>query len=88
MIRKIAALMIVLFLAACETSPRPALRWVKSGGSAEDLEVARSACENEAMKQQLGVDDDTLQAQGRANVFMRCMNARDWQQILPPTADD
>jgi hypothetical protein len=86
-IRKIAALMIVLFLAACETSPRPALRWVKSGGSAEDLEHARAACENQAMKQDLGVDDDTLQAQGRANVFMRCMNERGWQQVLPK-ADD
>ena len=87
MIRKIAALMIVLFLAACETSPRPALRWVKSGGSAEDLELARAACENEAMKRQLGVDDDTLQAQGRANIFMACMNARGWQQILPEARD-
>jgi len=87
-IRKIAALMIVLFLAACETSPRPALRWVKSGGTAEDLSVARAACESEAMKQHLGVDDDTLQAQGRGNVFMRCMNARGWQQVLPATADD
>lgn len=83
MIRKSAALMIVLFLAACATSPRPALRWVKAGGSAADLEAARAVCENEAMKAQLGVDDDTLQAQGRANIFMRCMNARGWQQVLP-----
>jgi len=82
-IRKSAALMIVLVLAACETSPRPALRWAKPGGSAEDLEVARAACENEAMRPHLGVDRDTLQAQGRANVFMRCMNTRGWQQILP-----
>jgi hypothetical protein len=86
-IRKIAALTIVLFLAGCETSPRPALRWVKSGGSAEDLEVTRAACENEAMKQQLGVGDNTLEAQGRANIFMRCMNARGWQQILPEARD-
>jgi hypothetical protein len=86
-IRKIAALTIVLFLAGCETSPRPALRWVKSGGSAEDLELARAACESEAMKRQLGVDNDILQAQGRANIFMACMNARGWQQILPEAHD-
>lgn len=86
MIRTSAALMIVLFLVACETSPRPALRWVKSGASAQDLEEARNACENRAMKPQLGVDDDTLQAQGRANVFMRCMNERGWQQVLPEAA--
>jgi hypothetical protein len=82
-IRKSAALILVLFLAACETSPRPALRWVKAGGSAEDLEAARQACESQAMKPQLGLDGDTLQAQGRANVFMRCMNERGWQQVLP-----
>lgn len=87
MIHKIGALMIVLFLIACETSPRPALRWAKAGGSPEDLEAAATACENDAMKQQLGVDDDTLQAQGRANVFMACMKARGWRQILPETRD-
>jgi len=82
-IRTSAALMIVLFLVACETSPRPAVRWVKSGASAQDLEEASSACESQAMKPHLGVDNDTLQAQGRANVFMRCMNERGWQQTLP-----
>lgn len=87
MIRKSAALMIVLILAACQTSPKPALRWVKEGGSAEDLQAARTACESDAMKQPLGVDGDALQAQGRANVFMRCMNARGWQQVLPNTDD-
>ena len=88
MIRKSAALMIVLVLAACETSPRPALRWEKPGGRADDLAVARTACENEAMKPHLGVEGDALQAQARANVFMRCMNARDWQQVLHPPTDD
>jgi hypothetical protein len=82
-IRKSLALIVVLFMAACETSPRPALRWVKPGAGAEDLETDRQACVDEAMKPQLGLDQDRLQAQARANVFMRCMNARDWQQVLP-----
>jgi len=86
-IRNSAALMIVLFLVACETSPRPTLRWVKPGGSAADLEAARTACEDEAMKPQLGVEGDGLQAQGRANIFMRCMNGRGWHQVLPAAAD-
>jgi hypothetical protein len=86
-IRKSAAVMIVFFLAACETSPRPALRWVKPGGSAADLEVASAACENDAMKAQLGLDGDRLQAQGRANVYMRCMNERGWHQVLPEASD-
>jgi len=82
-IRKSLALIVVLLLTACETSPRPALRWVKAGAGAEDLEADRQACVDEAMKPQLGLDEDRLQAQGRANVFMRCMNARGWQQVLP-----
>jgi len=82
-IRKSVALIFVAFLVACETSPRPALRWQKPGAGSEDLEAARTACVDEAMQPHLGVDDDRFQAQGRANVFMRCMNARGWQQVLP-----
>lgn len=81
--RKLVAMIVVLFLMACETSPQPALQWVKPGAGPDELKADQDACVNSAMKPNLGTDVDIFQAQGRVNVFMRCMNERGWEQVLP-----
>ena len=80
MIRKSILALVVVMVSACATEPTP-MRWANPGAGAEDLAAARTECNDVAMRPDLGVDSDVLQSQGRANIFMRCMRDKGWQQV-------
>ena len=79
MIRKSILALVVVMVSACATESTP-MRWAKPGAGPEDLAAAQSECNDTAMRPDLGVDGDVMQSQGRANVFMRCMREKGWQQ--------
>lgn len=54
------------------------VRWNKEGATAEDLEEARRACLVQPGAAQVQIGADRVEAEVRANAFVRCMEARGW----------
>jgi hypothetical protein len=79
-IRKSILALVVVMVSACATESTP-MRWVKPGAGPEEFATAQTQCNDSAMQPDLGVDGDLMQSQGRANVFMRCMREKGWEQV-------
>jgi hypothetical protein len=84
--RKGILMALALIVAACATET-PAIGWQKPGAGQAELDAASDVCHSAAMTPDLGVDNDRMQAQARANTFVRCMRENGWTQVQIPPAD-
>jgi hypothetical protein len=81
-IRWVAILSLVTAsLVACASDPPPDVRWQKAGASEAELERAREKCLEAAAQAPVGQTRERFKVQGRANAFLRCMQADGWEQV-------
>lgn len=87
LLRPIVAVIVVLLALACAHQQTVA-RWEKAGASPEDLEQVRSACELQPGAEQVQIGRDRMEAEVRANAFVRCMEQRGWTWSTYVTHDE
>jgi hypothetical protein len=82
-----AALLIALVLygAGCATAVRPTPEWVQASESAEDLEQARQACQQQALAEVAGATSHSVAAPAGAGSFLKCMASKGWVQAAKGT---
>ena len=76
---------LALCAAGCATAVRPAPEWIKTRDSAEDLDRAREACKELALKEVAGATSSSLAAPVGAGSFFKCMASKGWVQAAKAT---
>ena len=77
-LRRIAAVPLLVLLAVACANLQTVVRWQKDGARAGELEQARKACEQQPGAEQVQIGRDRVEAEVRANAFVRCMEQRGW----------
>jgi hypothetical protein len=58
--------------------PEPTVRWERVEGSTEPLEIARTACKQEALDKTKSIGQEALATQAAGGIFIECMRRHGW----------